>query len=148
MGQRGRTLTQIFGFDGFKVEAHFETKLGVRIVPDAAPAALRGMALVIEVTRRWLPRCSQCGSTCRRVHERLPPRRWVDLPWAEHPVVIEYAPVRVKCRHCRATPTEMIAWAEPHQRQTRRLQHHLAVQCASMPILCIPGIVITEIAAS
>jgi transposase len=134
MGQRGRTLTQILGFDGFKVEAHFETRLGVRVALSAVPSVLCGMTLVLQVTRRWLPRCSQCGGACRRTHERLRPRRWVDLPWAEHPVLIEYAPVRVKCRHCRANPTEMIAWADPHQRQTRRLQQHLAVQAASMPI--------------
>jgi transposase len=134
MGQRGRTLTQIFGFDGFRVNAHFETKLGVRVAPEASPAVLRGMTLVLEVTRRWLPRCGGCGNVCRRVHEHLRARRWLDMPWAEHPVVIEYAPVRVKCRSCHTSPTELIAWAELHQRQTRRLQQHLAVQAASMPI--------------
>jgi transposase len=134
MGQRARTLTQIFGFDGFKVTAHFETSQGVRIAAEASPALLRGMTLVLEVTRRWLPRCSRCGCACRRVHERLRARRWLDVPWAEHPAVIDYAPVRVKCSHCQTTPIELIAWAEPHQRQTRRLQQHLAVQAASMPI--------------
>lgn len=134
MGQRARTLTQIFGFDGFKVDAFFETPLGVRIAADLAPSLLRGMTLVLTVTRRWLARCPQCGGACRGLHQRLEARRWVDLTWAEHPVVIEYAPVRVKCRRCDATPVEMIAWANPHQRQTRRLQHRLAVDVASMPI--------------
>jgi hypothetical protein len=131
MGQRARTLTQIFGFDGFRVNAHFETELGVRVTPDASPALLRGMTLVLEVSRRWLARCGGCGSACRRVHERLRARRWLDMPWAEHPVVIEYAPVRVKCRNYHANPTELIAWAEPHQRQTRRLRQHLAVARAA-----------------
>jgi len=134
MGQRARTLAQILGFDGFKVDAHFETHLGVRIAEGVAPPLLRGMTLVLRVTRRWLACCPLCGRACRGVHERLAPRRWVDLTWAEHPVVIEYAPVRVKCRRCAATPVEMIAWAAPHQRQTRRLQHRLAVDAASMPI--------------
>jgi len=64
----------------------------------------------------------------------LASRRWTDLSWAEHPVVIEYAPVRVRCERCHSTAIEMIAWADRHQRQTRRLQQHLAVQSMSMPI--------------
>lgn len=134
MGQRARTLAQIFGFDGFKVDAFFETSLGVHISYDVAPPLLRGMTLVLSVTRRWLARCLGCGGTCRRIKAYLSARRWADLTWAEHPVVIEYAPVRVKCGRCGATPVEMIAWAEPHQRQTRRLQQRLAVDVASMPI--------------
>jgi len=55
------------------------------------------------------------------------------MAWAEHPVEIEYAPCRVKCRACQATPVEFVAWADPYQRQTRRLQQHLALECASMP---------------
>lgn len=134
MGQRTRTLAQVFGFDGFKVDAYFETPGGARIADDNAPRLLRGMTLVLAVTRRWLPRCPGCGRPCRGVHERLGPRRWADLTWAEHPAVIEYAPVRVKCRRCDASPVEMIAWADPHQRQTRRLQQRLAVDAASMPL--------------
>jgi transposase len=29
----------------------------------------------------------------------------------------------------------MVAWAEPYQRQTRRLQQHLALQAASVPVM-------------
>jgi transposase len=29
----------------------------------------------------------------------------------------------------------MVAWADPYQRQSRRLQHHLAVEAASMPVM-------------
>lgn len=134
MGQRGRTLAQILGFDGFKVQGHFETPQGVRIADDVSPRLLRGMTLVLTVTRRWLPCCPGCGLPCRGIHERLTRRRWADLTWAEHPVVIEYSPVRVKCRRCDKTPVEMIGWADPHQRQTRRLQHRLAVDAASMPV--------------
>lgn len=46
---------------------------------------------------------------------------------------IEYAPVRVRCKHCEATPVEAVPWAEPYQRETRRLQQHLALEAASMP---------------
>jgi transposase len=140
MGQRAVTLTQILGFDGFKVTSHFETSNGVRIAPGVTPWLLRGMTLVLVATRRWLARCPGCGRPCRAVHERLRSRRWRDLCWSEHPVVIEYAPVRVKCARCRTTPVEMIAWADPHQRQTRRLQQHLAVQAASMPVMHVAAL--------
>jgi len=140
MGQRAVSLTRILGVDGFKVNGHFEMADGLRIGDEVAARWLRGMTLVLTVTRRWLARCSTCGRLCRSVHERLRARRWSDLCWAEHPVVIEYAPVRVKCRHCKSTPVELIAWADPHQRQTRRLQQHLAVQAASMPIMHVAAL--------
>jgi transposase len=133
MGQRGRTLAQIFGFDGFRIDSHFETA-GARVADSVAPSVLRGATLVLVVQRRWLPRCAGCGRACREVHQRLKPRRWTDLGWAGHPVVIEYAPVRAKCTPCGSSAVELIAWAEPYQRQTRRLQQHLAVQSMSMPI--------------
>ena len=134
MGQRARILTEIFGFDGWKVkEAYFENEAGQRVQPVRGFALIQGTRLVLVVKRRWLARCGNCGRPCRTCHEHLDARRWNDLPWAEHPVEIAYAPCRVKCRTCRATPVEMLAWAEPYQRQSRRLQHHLAVECASMP---------------
>lgn len=134
MGQRSRTLTQIFGFDGFKVDRHFEDADGGRLGDGVPPVALKGKTLVLRVTRRWLPRCSACGRPCRAIHEHLAARRWTDLPWAEHPVVIEYAPVRVRCAACDRRPVELIAWADSHQRQTRRFQQRMAVYAMSMPI--------------
>lgn len=135
MGQRSRTLTQIFGVDGFKVDGYFEDAHGARLDDDVLPVALRGKTLVLTVTRRWLARCGACGRPCKAIHERLPARRWTDLPWAEHPVVIEYAPVRVRCHACDHRPVELIAWADSHQRQTRRFQQRMAVYAMSMPIL-------------
>lgn len=134
MGQRQRILTQVFGVDGFKCDGHFERASGRAIAETALPSELRGATLVLTVERRWLPRCSGCGAVCRKAHDRLSPRRWRDLPWGEHPVVIEYAPIRVRCPSCKATPVELLPWADRGQRQTKRLQHHLAVQSASMPI--------------
>ena len=134
MGQRVPILTEIFGFDGWKVkEARFENGAGQRVWPVAGFALLRGTRLVLVVERRWLTCCSTCGRRCRARHEQLEARRWSDLSWAEHPVEIEYAPCRVKCRACDATPVELVAWADRYQRQTRRLQQRLALECASMP---------------
>ena len=134
MGQRSRTLAQIFGFDGFRVSSYFETAAGARIADTVSPSLLRGATLVLAVERRWQARCCDCGRRCGKVHERLKVRRWSDLGWAGHPVVIECAPVRVKCVPCGKSTIEMVAWADRHQRQTRRLQQHLAVQSMSMPI--------------
>lgn len=141
MGQRSRILTEIFGFDGWKVkETFFESSRGDRVVPVAGFAVLREARLVLVVERRWLPRCSRCGARCRRIHERLPARRWADLPWAGHPVEIEYASSRVKCRVCVGHPVEMVAWADPYQRQSRRFQHRLAVEAASMPVMHVAAL--------
>lgn len=135
MGRRACILTEILGFDGFRVmDAYFETPEGSRVVPVAGFAMLRGTRLVLVVARRWAARCSGCGGRCARVHERGRARRWLDLPWGEHAVFIEYAPVRVRCTGCRATPVEMVAWAEVRQQQTRRLQQQIAIDAASAPL--------------
>jgi transposase len=140
MGQRARILTEILGFDGWKVkETFFESSSGERVQAVGGFAVLRETRLVLVVERRWLPRCSRCGAACRRVHEHLQARRWADLPWAGHPVEIQYAASRVKCRTC-GHAVEMIAWADPYQRQSRRLQHRLAIEAASMPVMHVAAL--------
>ncbi|MHB8533716.1 MAG: ISL3 family transposase [Solirubrobacteraceae bacterium] len=141
MGQRARILTEIVGFDGWKVrDAFFESAAGERVVPVGGLAMVRGTRLVLVVERRWLARCGQCGGPCRDVHEHLPVRRWADLSWAGHSTELRYAPVRVQCRRCSASPVEMVAWADPYQRQTRRLQQWLAVEAASMPVMHVAAL--------
>ncbi len=141
MGQRARILTSILGFDGWKVtDVFFESAAGERVEPVRGFGLLRETRVVLVVERRWLPRCAQCGGPCRAIHGRLPPRRWADLPWAERPVELRYAPVRVECPRCLATPVEMVAWADPYQRQTRRLQQRLAVEAASMPVMHVAAL--------
>lgn len=136
MGQRSRILAEIFGFDGWIVrQAYFESPAGERVEAVHGFAPLRNTSLVLVAERRWRARCSQCMGLCRTRHEQLPPRRWADLSWAGHPVQIQYAPCRYKCRRCVGAPVEMVAWADPWQRQSRRLQQHLALQAASMPVL-------------
>lgn len=141
MGQRGRILTEILGFDGWKVEeTYFESAVGERVEAVGGFAVLRETRLVLVVSRRWLARCGRCGAACRRVHEKLGARRWLDLPWAGRPVEIEYAASRVKCRACGSHGVEMVAWADPYQRQSRRLQHLLAVEAASMPVMHVAAL--------
>jgi transposase len=94
-----------------------------------------GTTLVLRVERRWMPRCGGCGALCRVTHSIEKTRRWKDLPWAGHPVEIEATPIRVVCHRCGGHPVEMLAWADRYQRETRRLQQHLALQAASMPVM-------------
>jgi transposase len=141
MGQRAKILTSILGFDGWKVtDVFFESGAGERVIPLRGLAMLRETRLVLVVERRWLARCPRCGGPCHGIHEQLAARRWADLPWAEHPVELRCAPVRVECPRCNATPVEMVAWADPYQRQTRRLQQRLAVEAASMPVMHVAAL--------
>jgi transposase len=141
MGQRARILTEILGFDGWKVsEAFFESADGKRVVPVGGLSLLRGTRLILVIERRWLARCCTCGGPCRAVHQQLGERRWADLSWSDHPVELRYAPVRVECPRCDATPVEMVAWADPYQRQSRRLQQRLAVEAASMPVMHVAAL--------
>jgi transposase len=138
MGQRSRELTQIFGFSGWVVnEVFFEAADGTRVQPIAGYDVPQEVRMILGARRRWAPRCCACGAICRAAekHEQLKTRRWKDLPWAGRPVEIEYAPIRVKCRHCGSHAGEMVAWADRYQRQTRRLQQHLALEASSMPVL-------------
>lgn len=137
MGQHARILTQIAGFRGWKVaDTRWESARGERIAPVAGYEVPADAVLVLSMTRRWAPRCAHCLAVGRAgcCHEQLALRRWVDLPWAGHRVVLEYAPMRVKCPRCGAHAVELLAWADRCQRQTRRLQHHVALDAFSMPL--------------
>lgn len=116
-------------------ESYFETPGGLRVVPLGTYLPLPEVRLVLVLERRLLPVCSRCGGRCQKQHCIDQRRRWSDLPWAEHSVELEYQPVRVKCERCGATPVEAVPWAAPYQRETRRLQQHLALQTASMPVV-------------
>lgn len=137
MSQRTRIITEIAGFRGWNVkEVFFESAEGERFEPVDGYGMMPGTRLILRMERRWAPRCGACGTICRTsAHEKLPPRRWVDLSWAGRPVQIEAAPIRVKCKRCKGTAVEMVAWADPYQRQTRRLQQVLALEAASMPVM-------------
>jgi transposase len=136
MSQRTRILTQIVGFRGWKVTEHrWETKDGRRVEPVGGYDVPPDTRLVFVLERRWAARCSKClaiGSGC---HEKLSKRRWADLPCSGHPVVLEYSPSRLACRHCGARAVELLAWADPYQRQSRRLQQNLALDAFSMPLV-------------
>lgn len=128
MGQRARILTQIAGFRGWKVkDVYWESSSGERIRPVAGYDVPADARVVFVMQRRWARRCADCLAIRHNCHERLRMRRWRDLPCLGHPVLIEYAPERVKCRRCGSHAVELLAWAEPKQRQTRRLRQHVAL---------------------
>jgi len=136
MSQRTRILTQIVGIRGWKVAEHrWESRQG-RLVEAVAgydvPAETR---LVLKLERRWAPRCARCLAIGADCHEKLALRRWTDLPVSGHPVIIEYAPWRLCCRRCGARAVELLGWADPYQRQSRRLQQYLALDAFSMPLV-------------
>ncbi len=136
MSQRTKLLTQIAGFCGWKIQhTYWESLTGVRLEPTAGYVIAVEAVLVLVMVRRWAPRCGQCFAIVpRKCHEQRPARRWLDLPWAGHRVVIEYAAIRLKCPRCGGHATELLAWADAGQRQTRRLQQHLALDASSAPI--------------
>lgn len=135
MGQRGRILTQVWGYQGWRVkDCFYEREDGTRVEPVAGYDLPQDVRLVLQVERRWSSRCAGCGRICGwKAHEQLKARRWDDLAWAGRPVQVEYAPIRVDCRGCGSRAVELLAFADSHQRQTKRLQHHLALESASMP---------------
>jgi len=136
LGQRAVILTQILGFHGWRVlDTWWEAPDGARVWSLGTNVLPPEVRLVLRVSRRWTARCPECGDLCPKKHCSEKTRRWSDLPWAGHPVSIEYAPVRVACRRCNATPVERLPWADPYQRETARLQQHLGLQAASMPIV-------------
>jgi hypothetical protein len=135
MSQRTKILTQIVGFRGWKVAEHrWESRDGAAIAPVGGYDVPADARLVLVLERRWAPRCAKCLGIGARCHEKLRARRWADLPASGHPVVLEYAPWRPSCARCGARAVELLAWADPHQRQSRRLQHNLALDAFSMPL--------------
>jgi len=135
MKQLERFVTQVLGFVGWIIAGYWwEKRDGT-----ACPAENTGWVppdarLVIQVARKWVARCAHCGACCNRVHERLKPRRWIDLPWCGHPVSLEYAPVRLACDQCGRCAPELLPWADRYQRETKRFQQNIALQAASMPL--------------
>lgn len=135
MSQRTKILTQIVGFRGWKVAGHrWESKSGCVIEPVGGYDVPADARLVLVMERRWAPRCAKCFAIGADCHEKLGVRRWADLPASGHPVVLEYAPWRLSCARCGARAVELLAWADAYQRQSRRLQHHLALDALSMPL--------------
>lgn len=76
--------------------------------------------------------CSNCSRRTARIHARQPPREWRDLSVRDRPLVLRYAPLRVRCPAC-GPRVEHLPWAHKWQRITKalagviaRLSRHLS----------------------
>lgn len=143
MGQRSKILTELMGFQGWVGQDwYWASADGVRLLllgDWSLPP--RGATLVIDIRRRWAPRCADCGAICDRYQQKTgKARRWRDLECLGHPVVLEYAPQRVRCRRCGGTGVELLPWADKKQRQTKRLQQQVALESASMPTMHVAAL--------
>ncbi len=120
MGSR-RDCTWILGLSGFRVE---------RVDGEDGDATSR---VQIRIERRGPRRypCSGCGRRTSRVRSAQD-RTWEDLPWAAPPVTLIYRQRRVDCRRCEIR-TELVEFADPKARVTRRLRQQIGVDCQSMP---------------
>lgn len=113
-------LTSILGLPGYRVIAFEQEGDGPRA---------RIQLLIERGGRRRC--CGGCGRWCSRLRDsRLRP--WDDLPWAGHPVKLSCLQWRVDCPRC-GICTELVPFAAPKARVTRRLQQQIGLDCQSMP---------------
>jgi hypothetical protein len=76
LGQRTRILTQLFGFDGWRVtEAYLEDAEGKKVNPVGAYVPPPEVRLVVRMERKWMACCSECGARCRKLHDKVSIRR-------------------------------------------------------------------------
>lgn len=87
--------------------------------------------LTIHIDRQGVRTCSGCGRRRRNVRDRRR-RTYDDVPWAEHPVTLVYALRRLDCPGC-GIRTELVPFADPKARVTRRLRQQIGLDCQSMP---------------
>lgn len=113
-------LTRILGLAGYRVTA-FEQE-------GDDPRARITLFIERGGRRRC---CSGCGRWCSRLRDSKV-RPWDDLPWGIHPVTLVCAQWRVDCPRC-GVRTELVPFAEPRARVTRRLQRQIGLDCQSMP---------------
>lgn len=134
MGQRKVSLTQLVGFEGWKVtQSWFETRSGVRLLRRTALPRHK-VQLVVALERDCAARCVLCGRARQRLHERMKSRRWQDLPAWNLTTYIEAAPVRLVCTHCPGSHVEALPFAEHGSHKTRRFEQQLAVEASGSPV--------------
>jgi hypothetical protein len=113
-------LTRILGLAGYRVTG-FEQE-------GEDPRA----RITLFVERGGRKRCcSGCGRWCLRLRDSKV-RPWDDLPWGAHPVTLLSLQWRVDCPRC-GVRTELVPFAAPKARLTRRLQQLIGLDCQSMP---------------
>jgi len=90
---------------------------GFQFVPDG---------LLVEVAPTWkIPRCGDCGSQARSVHDRRE-RFWRHLDLAGMTVRLRYTMRRVHCEECGGVKTERVPWAAPGSNFTFAFEERVA----------------------
>ncbi len=87
-----------------------------------------GDVIVAEIERigRRRLRCSGCGDVAQQTAGQRPRRRWRDLRLRDRPLVLAYAPYRVRCRRC-GVRVEQVPWAARWARVTTALARAVAL---------------------
>jgi len=82
--------------------------------------------LVVDVVPTWkIPRCGDCGSLARSIHDRRE-RYWRHLDGAGMSVKLRYAIRRVHCPACEGVKTERVPWASPGFNFTHAFEERVA----------------------
>lgn len=100
-------------------------KLQVHRVVRVSRKPQGGLEACLERIRGRKLTCQGCGAKAP-YRDRRPSRRFRDLFVLAEPLVLIYAPCRVSCSQC-GVRTELLPWAEPRARVTRRLAHQVAL---------------------
>jgi transposase len=85
-----------------------------------------GSGLVVQVAlTRKIPRCGDCGSLARGVHDRRD-RYWRHLDLAGMTVRLRYSIRRVRCPACEGVKTEEVPWADAGCNFTHAFEERVA----------------------
>ena len=134
MRQRNVRLTQLFGFEGWKItRSWFENEAGVRLLGKHC-CPRHKLRLIVVLERVCAARCSRCGRARQKNHEYTKTRRWRDLPALGLSTWIEATPLRVKCTHCPGAHVEALPFANPVARMTRRFEQQLTVESSGSSV--------------
>lgn len=116
-------ITELLGLQGWKV-----ARDGVELGEEEA---------VVRIERRsgLGYECSRCGETTLAYYDQLPTRRVRDFPVWGRRCWVEFTPVRIQCRRCRAIAIEALRWIEPYQHLTLRYERYVAALCDILPVL-------------
>ena len=82
--------------------------------------------VVVEVAPTWkIPRCGDCGSLSRSVHDRRE-RYWRHLDLGGMTVRLRYSMRRIHCKQCGGVKTEQVPWAAPRSNFTFAFEERVA----------------------
>ena len=111
-------IKETLSLQGFRVELieQFNFGISVKLVPD----------------QRYKPRCGHCGCLGQYRDTRAQ-RHFKHVPLWGIPVVLNYSPRRVFCKHCKGTRVERIPWAAGKRRLTNAFACYLATWAQRLP---------------